>query len=208
MPPSRQERRKAERDAAKRAPGASRAAGAAAALIANPNVKPLGDWRMQAEDPSVGPGPSVIARQVIGCLSTRETRVQSLVNNSMTCRAISAWPDPSALFEAIGGERVKRRATEGDREAQYSHGCRLMSEVVFADGAGLSGAAGRYSRSPKLEVGLAHRCTFRSPTRPSCVDGHLSTKIMIYYIFAGANHGRRRAWRSWRRRRGKGTCTL
>jgi hypothetical protein len=53
---SRQERRKAERDAAKRAPanaggaGAAGAAGAAAAL-ANLNVNPLGDWTTQTEDP-------------------------------------------------------------------------------------------------------------------------------------------------------------
>ena len=53
---SRQERRKAERDAAKRAPakaGAAGAAGAAAALE-NLNVNPLGDWKTQAEDPAVG----------------------------------------------------------------------------------------------------------------------------------------------------------
>ena len=61
MPPSRQERRKAERDAAKRAPaktgtaGAAGAAGAAAAL-ANLTVEPLGGWTTQAEDPHVGPG--------------------------------------------------------------------------------------------------------------------------------------------------------
>ena len=50
MPPSRQERRKAERDAAKRAPartGAAAAAGAGAAL-ANLNMNPLGDWTTQA----------------------------------------------------------------------------------------------------------------------------------------------------------------
>jgi hypothetical protein len=67
MPPSRQERRKAGRDAAKRAPamtgaavaggagGAGAAAGAAAAL-ANLNVHPLGNWKTQTEDPAVGPG--------------------------------------------------------------------------------------------------------------------------------------------------------
>ena len=54
--PSRQERRKAERDAAKRAPragaaGAAAAAGATAAL-ANLNVNQLGDWTTQAEDHS------------------------------------------------------------------------------------------------------------------------------------------------------------
>ena len=56
--PSRQERRKAERDAAKRAPaqaGAAGAAGAAAAL-ANLRVHPDGDWATQAADPEVGPG--------------------------------------------------------------------------------------------------------------------------------------------------------
>jgi len=49
MPPSRQERRKAERDAAKRAPRAG-AAGAAAAL-ANVDVNARGDLTTQAEDP-------------------------------------------------------------------------------------------------------------------------------------------------------------
>ena len=58
---SRQERRKAERDAAKRAPGQAGAAGAgggaggAAAALAklNVNVNPVGDWTTQAEDPAV-----------------------------------------------------------------------------------------------------------------------------------------------------------
>jgi len=55
MPPSRQERRKAERDAAK-APaksGAGGAAGAAAAARTNVNVNPVGDWTTQTEDPNV-----------------------------------------------------------------------------------------------------------------------------------------------------------
>jgi hypothetical protein len=55
--PSRQERRKAERDAAKRAPaqtGAGGAGGAAAAARANvKNVFPLGDWSTQAENPEL-----------------------------------------------------------------------------------------------------------------------------------------------------------
>jgi hypothetical protein len=65
--PSRQERRKAERTAAKRAPaqagagGAGGAAGAAAAL-ANINVIPLGDWTTQAEDPRVGSRRCCLAR--------------------------------------------------------------------------------------------------------------------------------------------------
>jgi len=56
MVPSRQERRKAERDAAKRAPGQAGAAGAggaggAAAALVNVDVSPLGHWTTQAADP-------------------------------------------------------------------------------------------------------------------------------------------------------------
>jgi hypothetical protein len=53
--PSRQERRKAERDAAKRASAQAGAAGAsgAAAAVANLNVNPHGDWTTQTEDPTV-----------------------------------------------------------------------------------------------------------------------------------------------------------
>ena len=50
---SRQERRKAERDADKRAPAQAGAAGAggAAAALADLNVNPVGDWTTQAADP-------------------------------------------------------------------------------------------------------------------------------------------------------------
>ena len=56
--PSRQERRKAERDAAKRAPGQAGAGGAggaggAATALANLSVNPGGDWTTQAADPAV-----------------------------------------------------------------------------------------------------------------------------------------------------------
>jgi hypothetical protein len=53
--PSRQERRQAERDAAKRAPGQAGAtgAGAAAAARANVNMNPVGDWTTQTEHPFV-----------------------------------------------------------------------------------------------------------------------------------------------------------
>jgi hypothetical protein len=55
--PSRQERRKAERDAAKRAPGqagAKGAAGVAAGLAKlNVHVNPVGDWTTQASNPMV-----------------------------------------------------------------------------------------------------------------------------------------------------------
>jgi hypothetical protein len=53
--PSRQERRKAERDAAKRAPGQAGAAGAGGAAAARANVitNPVGDWTTQTADPNV-----------------------------------------------------------------------------------------------------------------------------------------------------------
>ena len=66
----------------------------------------------------------------------------------MTWRAISAWPDPSALIRALGAEVVKQMAAKGEGEAQFSRGCMLVSE---ADGnAGLMS-----SRSPLADVGLA-----------------------------------------------------
>jgi TPR repeat protein len=99
MPPSRQERRKAERDAAKRAParagaagaaGANQgAAGAAAAALANLNVNvnpPLGDWTTQAKDPTV-------------------------------------------LLRALDPQMVKQRADAGDRDAQYSLGYALVGKA-------------------------------------------------------------------------------
>ena len=53
--PSRQERRKAEREAAKSAPGQAGAGGAggAAAGRANVHVNPVGDWTTQTEDYNV-----------------------------------------------------------------------------------------------------------------------------------------------------------
>ena len=56
--PSRQERRKQERDAAKRAPGQAGPGGAAGAAFAladlNVNVNPVEDWTTQAENPEAG----------------------------------------------------------------------------------------------------------------------------------------------------------
>ena len=69
----------------------------------------------------------------------------------MTWRALFAWPDPSALFRAVGAEIVKQRAASGDREAQFSQGYRLVKEADGAAGT-LMGAGGR---SPKAEAGLA-----------------------------------------------------
>ena len=47
---------------------------------------------------------------------------------------------------------MKQKAGEGDREAQWSQGFRLVSEADRAAGATHLGAAGR---SAKAEVGLA-----------------------------------------------------
>ena len=66
--PSRQERRKAKRDAAKRAPGQAGAAGAGGAAAARANVitNPVGDWTTQAADPGVllrAQGPEVLGQR-------------------------------------------------------------------------------------------------------------------------------------------------
>jgi len=71
---------------------------------------------------------------------------------------------------------VRQKAAQGNRDAQYGYGslC-LMSDVPDAVGAAaatatLSGAA------PTFAVGLAHKCTFRSLTRPCSVHGHLNAR--------------------------------
>ena len=79
------------RDAAKRAPAQSGAAGTSAR--ANANVNPVGDWTTLTADPN--------------------------------------------LFWPLGTEIVKQRASAGDREAQWSLGCRMMSEAKRAAGQGL-----------------------------------------------------------------------
>jgi hypothetical protein len=133
---SRQERRKAESDAAKRAKrtagaagarGGARAAGAAraagpagagvaggaggaAAARANVNVIPLGDWTTQAADPYV-------------------------------------------LHGALGVEILKQRADAGDREAQWSLGFWLVADSDVA--AGVMTTVGASGRSPKADVGFA-----------------------------------------------------
>ena len=68
----------------------------------------------------------------------------------MTWRAISAWPYPSALFEALGAEVVKQRAANGEGEAQFTQGCMLVSRADGGDGSPL----GSSGRSPQADVGL------------------------------------------------------
>jgi len=64
---------------------------------------------------------------------------------------MSAWPDPSALFEELADDNlVKRKAKEGDMEAQWSMGYWLLSED------GVEGMPlGATGRSRKADVGLA-----------------------------------------------------
>jgi hypothetical protein len=144
---SRQERRKAESDAAKRAKrtggarGAAGAAGAAgvarvvgaeggagsvgagaaggaAAARANVNVTPVGDWTTQASDPLV-------------------------------------------LLRALGANIVKQRAGADDREAQFSLGYWLVCESDMA--AGMTTArVGASGRSSKADVGFAQGAYTRS----------------------------------------------
>ena len=85
MAPSRQERRAAKRDAAKRVPSSAGAGGGGGAGVnaarADVNVKPLGHWTTQAENPYVGPCGYCVVRHVMGCRLTHETRVQRTVND-------------------------------------------------------------------------------------------------------------------------------
>jgi hypothetical protein len=78
---------------------------------------------------------------------------------TMKWRAISAWPDPSVLFQALGTAIVKQRAAAGDGEAQYSLGFRLVAE---ADGGPYGALLGANGRSPNSDVGLA-LCTAHFP---------------------------------------------
>jgi hypothetical protein len=59
--------------------------------------------------------------------------------------------DPIALYQSLGAEMLKQKAVAGDREAQFSQGCVLLTEAS-TDDAGFSDVVGR---SPKAQVGLA-----------------------------------------------------
>jgi hypothetical protein len=66
--------------------------------------------------------------------------------------------DPVQLYRAMmgaygmeGAERVKQKADEGHRAAQYTEGCRLLSEAKE----GRREKMGAGGRSPKADVGLA-----------------------------------------------------
>ena len=115
--PSRQERRKAERDAAKRAPAK---AGAAAAGAAGAGAAGSG-----------------------GGAATARANVNGNPVGDWTTQA----EDPYVLFREIGAQVEQRARAGGDREAQYSQGFRLVSEVDRAAGATQLGASGRSPKS-------------------------------------------------------------
>jgi hypothetical protein len=73
---------------------------------------------------------------------------------NVTANPLGHWTtqaaDPGALFVALGAENVKRKAGEGDGEAQFSEGYRLLS-VNEVEGTPL-GSAGR---SPEADAGSA-----------------------------------------------------
>jgi hypothetical protein len=103
--PSRQERRKAERDAAKRAPAQARASGAAGAAGA------------------AGAGAT-------GAAGAAAARANVILNPGISVGDWTTQAGPiraAEMFRALGAETVKRRAGEGDSEAQWRLGRGLHS---------------------------------------------------------------------------------
>ena len=111
---SRQERRKAERDAAKRAPaqaGAARAAGAAgdagaagaAAALANLHVNPVGDWSTQEGDPDVlfGALGAAVVKQKAG--EGDRAAQYSLGCRLLVLSSVAAGADGTDFSGAAGG---------------------------------------------------------------------------------------------------------
>jgi hypothetical protein len=62
---------------------------------------------------------------------------------------------PSALIEAMGVVVVRQKAAEGDREAQWSLGMRLLSEAPGAAAAGTPLGAGRGLHSFAFQLNLS-----------------------------------------------------
>ena len=78
--------------------------------------------------------------------------------------------DPAALFQKLGPEIVRKRAFDGDREAQWSLGFQLVSAA-----GGHAGSLGAGGRSPMADVGLA-LLTHRFRVSPRC--GHLTKRLI------------------------------
>jgi TPR repeat protein len=125
MPPSRQERRKAEREAAKRAPARAGAAGAAganqgaagaAAALANLNVNvnpPLGDWTTQAKDP----------KELLRALGPQMVKQRANAGNRDA--------QYSLAYVLVGAaEGVGVPAGTGDRSPQSDEGVALLEKAA------------------------------------------------------------------------------
>jgi hypothetical protein len=186
---SRQERRKATREAAKRAPAQAAAAGAvgaaaAAAAVANINLNPRdpgGDWTTQAEDPAVGGlcSPHHSTHFEPGLLTT--TASSDVASNIRR-------PFPEAVFLALGSDTVKRKAAGGDREAQWSQGFMLLYEAEKGAGT-MMGTAGR---TPMANVGYQYaRCPAQFPVAHQtgkCRGGHRSSLFLRVPTLSGGGH--------------------
>ena len=107
---SRQERRKAERDAAKRAPAQAGAVDAGGAMGA---CGVVGDGGAMGAGRAVGAGGAADAEANVNMDPVGEWTTQAA--------------DPNAL-RALGVDVVKQKAAAGDREAQWSLGYSLMCE--------------------------------------------------------------------------------
>jgi hypothetical protein len=103
---------------------------------------------------------------------------------------------------ALGTERVTRRAAEGDMEAQFSlGGLYIMTAAI--EGADAPCAAERLSM---VDVGLEPLHNTVSVADQTEVRWVVTSHAMT--VLFAVNPGRRRAWRYWMRRQGKGTLTL
>jgi len=107
--------------------------------------------------------------------------------------------DPTLLFHSIGAAILKQRAGEGDREAQFSQGYRLVaSEADMAAGAVTFGASGR---SPRTDVGLLALCIDNFPNAHETERAtlrrrrHPDSNWFTHPVRSQVNPRRRRAWR-------------
>jgi TPR repeat protein len=118
MPPSRQERRKAEREAAKRAPARAGAAGAAGAAAALGNLyvnvnPPLGDWTTQAKD----------ANALFDALGPQMVKQRAAAGDREAQYSLGF-----ALVAGAGG--VGKRLGTGDRSPQSDEGVALLEKAA------------------------------------------------------------------------------
>jgi TPR repeat protein len=118
MPPSRQERRKAEREAAKRAPARAGAAGAAGAAAALGNLyvnvnPPLGDWTTQAKD----------ANALFDALGPQMVKQRAAAGDREAQYSLGY-----ALVAGVGGAGVPMGG--GDRSPQSDEGVAILEKAA------------------------------------------------------------------------------